>query len=76
MTVIGYFAMALAFNIVMRVYLQRDFWVKVLETAHVHGIGPRRMSGPAANSQALWVRALLTGSTSRGSRRERIARAN
>ena len=38
LTVIGYFAMALAFNIVMRVYLQRDLWVKVLETAHVHGI--------------------------------------
>ncbi|MBR0830585.1 DUF898 family protein [Bradyrhizobium manausense] len=38
LTVIGYFAMALAFNIVMRVYLRRDLWVKVLETTHVHGI--------------------------------------
>lgn len=38
LTVIGYFAMALAFNIVMRVYLQRDLWVKVLETTHVHAI--------------------------------------
>lgn len=38
LSVIGYFAMALAFNIVMRVYLQRDLWVKVLETTHVHGI--------------------------------------
>jgi uncharacterized membrane protein YjgN (DUF898 family) len=35
---VGYFAMALAFNVVMRVYLQRDLWVKVLETAHVYGI--------------------------------------
>lgn len=35
---IGYLATALAFNIVMRVYLQRDLWVKVLETTHVHGI--------------------------------------
>jgi uncharacterized membrane protein YjgN (DUF898 family) len=35
---IGYFAMALAFNIVMRVYLQRDLWAKVLESTHVHGI--------------------------------------
>jgi uncharacterized membrane protein YjgN (DUF898 family) len=38
LTVIGYFAMALAFNVVMRVYLQRDLWVKVLESTEVHGI--------------------------------------
>jgi uncharacterized membrane protein YjgN (DUF898 family) len=39
MTVIGYFALALALNIVMRVYLQRDLWAKVLETVEVHNIG-------------------------------------
>lgn len=38
LTVIGYLAMALAFNVVMRVYLQRDLWVKVLESTHVHDI--------------------------------------
>ena len=36
--VLGYFAVALAVNIIMRVYLQRDLWAKVLETTHVHGI--------------------------------------
>lgn len=35
---VGYLAAALAFNVVIRVYLQRDLWVKVLETTHVHGI--------------------------------------
>jgi uncharacterized membrane protein YjgN (DUF898 family) len=39
MMVIGYFALALALNIVMRVYLQRDLWAKVLETVDVHNIG-------------------------------------
>jgi len=38
MMVIGYFALALAANIVMRVYLQRDLWAKVLETVEVHNI--------------------------------------
>ncbi|OKO86191.1 YjgN family protein [Bradyrhizobium sp. AS23.2] len=38
MLVIGYFALALALNIVMRVYLQRDLWAKVLETVEVHDI--------------------------------------
>ncbi|RTE90959.1 DUF898 family protein [Bradyrhizobium sp. LVM 105] len=38
MMVIGYFALALAINIVMRVYLQRDLWAKVLETVEVHDI--------------------------------------
>ena len=38
MMVIGYFAVALAINIVMRVYLQRDLWAKVLETVEVHDI--------------------------------------
>ncbi|WP_354112341.1 YjgN family protein [Bradyrhizobium sp. S3.12.5] len=39
MMVIGYFALALALNVVMRMYLQRDIWVKVLETVEVHNIG-------------------------------------
>lgn len=38
MMVIGYFAVALAVNIVMRVYLQRDLWAKVLQTVEVHDI--------------------------------------
>ncbi|WP_375305588.1 DUF898 family protein [Bradyrhizobium sp. A11] len=38
MMVAGYFALALAINIVMRVYLQRDLWAKVLETVAVHDI--------------------------------------
>lgn len=38
MTVIGYFALALAVNIIMRVYLQRDLWTKVLENVEVHDI--------------------------------------
>ncbi|WP_376707085.1 YjgN family protein [Bradyrhizobium agreste] len=38
MMVTGYFALALAINIVMRVYLQRDLWAKVLETVEVHNI--------------------------------------
>ena len=39
MMAIGYLALALAINIVMRVYLQRDMWAKVLETLEVHYIG-------------------------------------
>jgi uncharacterized membrane protein YjgN (DUF898 family) len=35
---IGYFAMALVFNIILRIYLQRDLWAKVLVSTHVHGI--------------------------------------
>jgi uncharacterized membrane protein YjgN (DUF898 family) len=38
LTGIGYLATALAFNAVMRVYLQRDVWVKVLGSITVHGI--------------------------------------
>ena len=38
MMVAGYLALALAINIVMRVYLQRDLWAKVLETVEVHDI--------------------------------------
>jgi uncharacterized membrane protein YjgN (DUF898 family) len=36
--VIGYFAYVLAMNVVMRLYLLRDIWVKVVETTEVHGI--------------------------------------
>ncbi|MBR0779407.1 DUF898 family protein [Bradyrhizobium diazoefficiens] len=39
LTVIGYLGLALALNVVMRVYLQHDLWVKVLETLEVHDIG-------------------------------------
>lgn len=38
MMVIGYFSVALAINIIMRIYLQRDLWMKVLETIEVHNI--------------------------------------
>ncbi|MBR0994455.1 DUF898 family protein [Bradyrhizobium japonicum] len=38
MMVVGYLALALAINIVMRVYLQRDLWAKVLETVELHDI--------------------------------------
>ncbi|WP_247434012.1 YjgN family protein [Bradyrhizobium sp. 139] len=38
MMVIGYFALALALNVVMRMYLQHDIWVTVLETLEVHNI--------------------------------------
>jgi uncharacterized membrane protein YjgN (DUF898 family) len=37
-TGIGYLALLLSLNVVMRVYLVRDLWVKVLESASVHGI--------------------------------------
>ena len=52
-TVIGYFALALGANIIMRVYLQRDLWVKVLETVEVHDIGAAadvRASGELASA--------------------------
>jgi len=53
MMVVGYFAIALAVNIVMRVYLQRDLWVRVLETVEVHDIGAAadvRASGELASA--------------------------
>jgi uncharacterized membrane protein YjgN (DUF898 family) len=34
----GYLAFALAINVVMRIYLMRDMWVRVLASANVHGI--------------------------------------
>jgi uncharacterized membrane protein YjgN (DUF898 family) len=36
---IGYLATALVFNMILRMYLQRDIWVKVLESVHMYGIG-------------------------------------
>lgn len=38
LTGIGYLVMALALNVVTRVYLQHDVWVKVLASMSVHGI--------------------------------------
>jgi uncharacterized membrane protein YjgN (DUF898 family) len=34
----GYLAFALAMNVVIRVYLVRDLWVRVLESINIHGI--------------------------------------
>jgi uncharacterized membrane protein YjgN (DUF898 family) len=39
MTVIGYLALMLALNVVIRVYLLRDLWVTVLQDVQVHDIG-------------------------------------
>jgi hypothetical protein len=36
--VVGYFALALALNVIMRMYLQHDMWLKALETIEVHDI--------------------------------------
>jgi uncharacterized membrane protein YjgN (DUF898 family) len=35
---VGYLGFVLALNVVMRVYLLRDLWVRVLGSTHVHGI--------------------------------------
>ena len=35
---IGYLMFALAINVVLRVYLMRDLWVRVLESINIHGI--------------------------------------
>ena len=34
----GYLMFALAINVVIRVYLVRDLWVRVLESINIHGI--------------------------------------
>jgi hypothetical protein len=34
----GYIALALAFNVVFRVYLMRDLWAKIAETTVVHNL--------------------------------------
>ena len=36
---IGYLVLALTLNVVMRVYLLRDLWVRVLASTIVRGIG-------------------------------------
>jgi uncharacterized membrane protein YjgN (DUF898 family) len=38
LTVLGYLLYALALNVVMRVYLLRDLWVRVLATTSIHNI--------------------------------------
>ena len=35
---IGYLMFVLAINVVMRVYLLRDLWVRVLASTHIEGI--------------------------------------
>jgi hypothetical protein len=35
---IGYLAFILLFNVVMRVYLMRDVWVKLVSSTQVHGL--------------------------------------
>jgi hypothetical protein len=35
---VGYLAFVLALNVVMRVYLLRDLWVRVLVSVEVHGV--------------------------------------
>ena len=35
---IGYLVFALAINVVIRVYLMRDLWVRVLESINIRGI--------------------------------------
>jgi uncharacterized membrane protein YjgN (DUF898 family) len=39
LAMIGYLAFVLALNVVLRVYLLRDVWVRVLASTNVHGIG-------------------------------------
>jgi uncharacterized membrane protein YjgN (DUF898 family) len=39
MTVIGYLALILSLNVVIRVYLSRDIWATVLQSIEVHNIG-------------------------------------
>ena len=34
----GYLVFALCVNVVIRVYLMRDLWVRVLESINIHGI--------------------------------------
>ncbi len=36
---LGYVALMLALNVVMRLYLLRDIWVKVLDSVQVRGAG-------------------------------------
>jgi uncharacterized membrane protein len=36
--IVGYLALALAFNVVMRIYLSRDLWARVVASTVIHGI--------------------------------------
>jgi uncharacterized membrane protein YjgN (DUF898 family) len=36
--IVGYLALALSFNVVMRVYLLRDVWARVVASTSIHGI--------------------------------------
>jgi uncharacterized membrane protein YjgN (DUF898 family) len=36
--IVGYLALALAFNVVMRIYLSRDLWARVIASTVIHGI--------------------------------------
>jgi uncharacterized membrane protein YjgN (DUF898 family) len=38
LAVLGYLALALAINVVMRIYLLRDLWARVVSSTSVHGI--------------------------------------
>jgi hypothetical protein len=38
LTGIGYLAFILLFNVVMRVYLMRDVWVKMVGSTQIHGL--------------------------------------
>jgi hypothetical protein len=38
LALIGYLALVLALNVVLRVYLLRDVWARVLASTHLHGI--------------------------------------
>jgi len=35
---LGYLVLVLSLNVVMRLYLQRDLWAKVMASVHLHGI--------------------------------------
>ena len=51
---VGYLVFALALNIVIRVYLMRDLWVRVLESINIHGIeAAANVSGQGELANAL-----------------------
>ena len=39
MSAIGYIALVLSLNVVLRIYLLRDLWMRVVQTTVVHNIG-------------------------------------
>ena len=72
---IGYLAFMLALNVVMRVYLLRDLWARVLAIDHgAWHRGGGECLGQRANWPARSARASPTGSTWPGSRHERVHR--